>query len=89
MLQVEDTKRALFLYGNDVSQTVKETMTDLHKLKGVSLVMRRGGVSRADSRPFLCRITQAAVQQCRGWPACWPLVSADNRCPATLLQQHE
>lgn len=35
-LQVEDTKRALFLYGNDVSQTVKEAMSDLHKLKGVS-----------------------------------------------------
>jgi hypothetical protein len=36
-LQIEDTKRALFLYGNDASQTVKEAMTDLHKLKGVSL----------------------------------------------------
>jgi hypothetical protein len=43
LLQVEDTKRALFLYGNDVSQTIKETMTDLHKLKGVSssLFVRR------------------------------------------------
>jgi hypothetical protein len=38
LCQVEDTKRALFLYGNDVSQTVKEAMTDLHKLKGVSEV---------------------------------------------------
>lgn len=34
-VQIEDTKRALLLYGNDVSQTVKEAMTDLHKLKGV------------------------------------------------------
>ncbi|KAF8067235.1 choline monooxygenase [Scenedesmus sp. PABB004] len=31
---VEDAKRALFLYGNDVSQTVKDAMSDLHKLKG-------------------------------------------------------
>jgi hypothetical protein len=34
-VQVEDAKRALFLYGNDTSQTVKEVMSDLHKLKGV------------------------------------------------------
>jgi hypothetical protein len=33
---VEDAKRALFLYGNDTSKTVKEVLTDLHKIKGVS-----------------------------------------------------
>ncbi|KAF6250832.1 Brix domain-containing protein [Scenedesmus sp. NREL 46B-D3] len=31
---VEDAKRALFLYGTDTSQTVKEVLTDLHKIKG-------------------------------------------------------
>ncbi|WIA12819.1 hypothetical protein OEZ85_006448 [Tetradesmus obliquus] len=31
---VEDAKRALFLYGNDTSKTVKEVLTDLHKIKG-------------------------------------------------------
>lgn len=35
-LQIEDAKRALFLYGNDASQMVKDAMTDIHKLKGVS-----------------------------------------------------
>jgi hypothetical protein len=35
MPQVEDAKRALFLYGNDASQVIKECMTDLHKMKGV------------------------------------------------------
>jgi ribosome biogenesis protein Nip4 len=40
LCQVEDTKRALFLYGNDVSQTVKEAMTDLHKLKGVRQLLQ-------------------------------------------------
>jgi hypothetical protein len=34
--QLEDAKRALFLYGNDTSKTVKEVLTDLHKIKGVS-----------------------------------------------------
>ena len=35
MLQVEDPKRALLVYGNKTSQVVKDVMTDLHKLKGV------------------------------------------------------
>eukprot|EP00877_Chromochloris_zofingiensis_P000399 jgi/Chrzof1/1035/Cz01g37260.t1 len=32
---VEDSKRALLLYGNDTSQTIKDVLVDLHKLKGV------------------------------------------------------
>lgn len=34
-LQVEDPKRALILFGNKTSQTVKDILTDIHKLKGV------------------------------------------------------
>jgi ribosome production factor 2 len=34
---VEDAKRALFLYGGNTSATVKDVLTDLHKLKGVSV----------------------------------------------------
>jgi ribosome biogenesis protein Nip4 len=67
LLQVEDTKRALFLYGNDVSQTVKETMTDLHKLKGVSLVLTRQKRGQSmwgrQCGCFPCRTQQAALQQ--------------------------
>jgi hypothetical protein len=38
---VEDAKRALFLYGNDTSKTVKEVLTDLHKIKGVSDIWKQ------------------------------------------------
>jgi hypothetical protein len=34
--QVEDTKRALLLYGTSTSQVIKDALSDLHKLKGVS-----------------------------------------------------
>jgi hypothetical protein len=33
--QVEDPRKALFLYGNKASQLVKEAMMDLQRLKGV------------------------------------------------------
>jgi hypothetical protein len=33
--QVEDAKKVLFLYGNKVSQVVKDVLVDLHKLKKV------------------------------------------------------
>ena len=35
-LQVEDPKRALVLYGHKTSQVIKDVLTDIHKLKGVS-----------------------------------------------------
>ncbi len=35
-LQIEDAKKALVLYGNKVSQIIKDALTDLHKIKGVS-----------------------------------------------------
>jgi len=34
--QVEDPKRALLVYGNKTSQVIKDVMTDLQKIKGVS-----------------------------------------------------
>jgi len=34
-MQVEDPRRALFLHGNKASQTIKDVLTDLHKLKAV------------------------------------------------------
>lgn len=33
--QVEDPRRALVLYGTRTSQTIKDVLTDIHKLKGV------------------------------------------------------
>ena len=33
---MEDPKRALLMFGNKTSQVIKDVMTDLHKLKGVS-----------------------------------------------------
>lgn len=33
---VEDAKRALILYGGSTSAVIKDVLTDLHKLKGVS-----------------------------------------------------
>jgi hypothetical protein len=36
MLQVEDAKRLLVLFGNKASQVLKDLLCDLHKLKSVS-----------------------------------------------------
>lgn len=35
-LQVEDVKKSLILYGGQTSQVIKDLLTDLHRLKGVS-----------------------------------------------------
>ena len=32
-MQIEDAKRSLVLYGNNVSQVIKDVLTDLHKIK--------------------------------------------------------
>mmetsp|Transcript_40412 Transcript_40412/g.89773 ORF Transcript_40412/g.89773 Transcript_40412/m.89773 type:complete len:340 (-) Transcript_40412:2490-3509(-) len=47
---IEDVKRSLVLYGNKVSQVVKDALTDIHKLKGLDSVKytRRN----EDVRPF-------------------------------------
>lgn len=39
-MQVEDAKKVLFLYGNKVSQVVKDVLADLHKLKKVRRVWK-------------------------------------------------
>ncbi len=35
-MQIEDAKKSLILYGNKVSQVMKDVLTDLHKIKRVS-----------------------------------------------------
>lgn len=35
-VQVEDPKKALLLYGNRTSQTIKDVLSDIGKLKAVS-----------------------------------------------------
>ena len=60
-LQVEDPKRALILCGNKTSQTVKEILTDIHKLKGVR---REGPAARAS-----CSAAAQADGRAGGRPA--------------------
>jgi hypothetical protein len=39
VLQIEEPRKALFLYGNKTSQLIKDVIRDLHKLKGVCMLM--------------------------------------------------
>ena len=63
LLQVEDPKKALLLYGGRTSQVVKDVLSDFGKLKGVS-----GGMLLLDSATHMrcglgdfCNWVQARV----------------------------
>ena len=38
-LQIEDAKKSLLLYGNKISQVMKDVLTDLHKIKRVRYIL--------------------------------------------------
>jgi hypothetical protein len=73
---VEDAKRALFLYGNDTSKTVKEVLTDLHKIKGVSNTSAMESACRA----AIGRFIHAGLPS---WQAVWAVT--DRGVSAVLV----
>ena len=85
--QVEDPKRALILYGNRTSQTVKDVLTDLHKLKGVRFWGGGGGGGGAGARALRqggagSRGAQCLVTITQGG---WPLLGG-RPAPVTLTR---
>ena len=65
-LQVEDLKKTLLLHGGNVSQVVKDVLSDFRKLKGVRAQQpRAGSIGGAVGVCLFC--LQLTCPGCEGW----------------------